>query len=65
MKKGRSSQQSPKRAARAFRKQRSMTIGMGLGDKHNCYCVLDEHGEVVQEDSVSTSQKAMARVFGA
>jgi transposase len=64
MKKGSSSQQSPKRAAKAFRNQRSRTIGMDLGDKHSCYCVLDEHGEVVQEGGVSTSQKAMAKVFG-
>ena len=47
MNKNSSSQQSPKRAGEAFRLQGSMTIGMDLGDKHNCYCVLDGQGEVM------------------
>jgi transposase len=64
MKKGSSSQQSPERVAKAFRVQRSMTIGMDLGDKHSCYCVLDGQGELIQEGSVGTTKKAMAKVFG-
>jgi transposase len=42
-----------------------MTIGMDLGDKTSRYCVLDEHGEVVEEQSVATTKKGMQRVFGA
>src|SRR5438128_8488581 len=64
MKKGSSSQQSPERVAKASRVQRSMTIGMDLGDKHSCYCVLDGQGELIQEGSVGTTKKAMAKVFG-
>ena len=32
-----------------------LTIGIDLGDKTSRYCVLDEKGEVVREDSVSTT----------
>jgi len=64
MKKSSSSKQSPKWVAKAFRIQRSITIRMDLGDKHSGYCVLDGQGEVIQEGSVGTSKKAMAKVFG-
>jgi transposase len=37
---------------------------MDLGDKTSRYCVLDERGEIVQEGSVGTSQKALAQKFG-
>ena len=65
MKKSSSSQQSPKRAEKAFRLQRSMTIGMDLGDKHSCYCVLNGQGEVIDEGKVGTTKKAIAQAFGA
>jgi transposase len=42
-----------------------MTIGMDLGDKTSRYCVLNGDGEVVREQSVATTKKAMLRVFGA
>ena len=35
----------------------SITIGMDLGDKISCYCVLDNEGQVVQEGSVATTKK--------
>lgn len=63
MKKNSSSQQSPKRVEKAFR-QGSITIGMDLGDKQSCYCVLDSQGEVIDEGKVSTTKKAIAKVFG-
>ena len=40
-----------------------ITIGMDLGDKSSRYCVLGENGEVLREDSVGTSQKAMRQEF--
>jgi hypothetical protein len=40
MKKGSSSQQNPKRVVKANHTKGSMTIGMDLGDKNSCYCVL-------------------------
>ena len=41
------------------------TSGMDLGDKTSRYCALDEQGEVVREDSVATTKKAMAQKLGA
>ena len=45
-------------------KEHKLTIGLDLGDRSSYYCVLDEAGEVMQEGSVSTNKKAMAKVFG-
>jgi len=64
MKKSSSSQQSPKLVEKAFRLQGSITIGMDLGDKHSCYCVLNGQGEVIHEGKVGTTKKAIAQVFG-
>jgi hypothetical protein len=59
MKKSSSSQQSPKLWEKAFRLQGSIMIGMDLGDKHSCYCVLNGQGEVIQEGKVGTTKKAI------
>ena len=63
MKKNSTCRQSPRRGSKA--RQQAMTIGMDLGDKTSRYCVLDEQGEVVEEQSVATTKKGMLRVFGA
>jgi transposase len=63
MKKNSTCRQSPRRGTKARRQ--TMTIGMDLGDKTSRYCVLNEHGEVVEEQSVATTKKGMQRVFGA
>ena len=62
MKKNSTGPQSPKRARRA--RQSPITIGLDLGDKSSRYCLLEADGEVLQEGSVSTTKKAMGRVFG-
>ena len=41
-----------------------LTIGLDLGDRSSWYCVLDEAGEVVLEQKVATTPKAMKEVFG-
>src|ERR1022692_1626172 len=41
-----------------------LTIGLDLGDRSSWYCVLDEAGEVISEQKVSTTPKAMQEVFG-
>ena len=41
-----------------------LTIGLDLGDGTSWYCVLDERGEVVLEQRLSTTPKAMKEVFG-
>jgi transposase len=41
-----------------------LTIGLDLGDRSSWYCVLDEAGQVVLEQRLSTTPKAMKEVFG-
>src|SRR6266700_3163936 len=45
--------------------QQKLTIGLDLGDRSSCYCVLDEAGEVRLEQKVSTPPKALQAAFGA
>ena len=35
-----------------------LTIGLNLGDRSSWYCLLDEVGEVLQEQKLSTTPKA-------
>ncbi len=51
------------RQTRNFREQK-LTIGLDLGDRSSWYCVLDEAGEVVLEQKLGTTPKAMKEVFG-
>src|ERR1700736_3593596 len=44
--------------------QPKLTIGLDLGDRSSWYCLLDEVGEVLQEQKVSTTPKAMREVLG-
>ena len=44
--------------------QEKLTIGLDLGDRSSCYCVLDGSGCIVQEQRVSTAAKALREVFG-
>jgi len=45
-------------------KDPKLTIGLDLGDRSSYHCVLDEAGRVIHEGNVSTSNKAMGKVFG-
>jgi transposase len=45
--------------------QPKLTIGLDLGDRSSWYCLLDEVGEVLREQKLSTTPKAMREVFGA
>ena len=45
--------------------QPTRTIGLDLGDRNSCYCVLDEAGQIQQEQRVRTQVKALCEVFGA
>ena len=46
-----------------FSKQK-LTIGLDLGDRSSWYCVLEEAGEIVLEQKLGTTPKAMKEVFG-
>jgi transposase len=41
-----------------------LTIGLDLGDRNSWYCVLDEAGQVLLEQRLSTTAKALGEVFG-
>jgi transposase len=45
-------------------KQQQLTIGVDLGDRISHYCILDETGNVILEESVPTTPKGMQHVFG-
>ena len=53
-------------SGKAIRKMHleKLTIGLDLGDRSSWYCVLDERGELVLEQKLSTMPKAMEEVFG-
>lgn len=55
--------QSPQRAPRQPRGP--LTIGLDLGDRSSCYCVLDEHGAIQREARTATTKKGLCQVFGA
>src|ERR1700682_1294410 len=41
-----------------------LTIGVDLGDRSSWYCVLDATGELILEDKVSTTPRALKEEFG-
>jgi transposase len=45
--------------------QQKLTIGLDLGDRNSWYCVVDEAGQIQQEQRVRTTAKALCEVFGA
>jgi transposase len=40
--------------------QSKLTIGLDLGDRSSWYCLLDEVGEVLVEQKLATTPKALA-----
>src|SRR5260370_34858055 len=44
-------------------KEQKVTIGVDLGDRWSCYCVLDEAGKIILEQKVSTTTEAMKETF--
>src|SRR5262249_11869564 len=44
-------------------KGRQLTIGMDLGDRWSCYCVLGEAGKVILEQKLPTTPEAMKQNF--
>src|ERR1700676_5561725 len=45
-------------------KQPALTIGLDLGDRSSCYCILDEMGNVILERSVPTTSSGIRQAFG-
>jgi len=45
-------------------KERSgLTVGVDLGDRWSRYCVLDEQGQILEEDTVATTGRAFGKLF--
>ena len=44
-------------------KQPQLTIGVDLGDRISHYCILDETGNVILEQSVPTTPKGIQKVL--
>src|ERR1700731_4066513 len=44
-------------------KGHKLTIGLDLGDRWSCYCVLDEAGEIILEQKLPTTPEAMKQAF--
>jgi Transposase len=44
--------------------EEKLTVGMDLGDRSSCYCVLEGSGRIILEQRVSTTKKALGEVFG-
>ena len=40
-----------------------LTVGLDLGDRSSFYCVLDGTGDVLLEQKVSTTPKAISEIF--
>jgi hypothetical protein len=47
------------------KQDRRLTIGLDLGDRSSFYCVLDEAGDILIEQKLSTTPKAIEEIFGA
>ena len=41
-----------------------LTIGLDLGDRFSCYCILDEVGKILREQKVPTTPEEMKQTFG-
>src|SRR5215469_5467311 len=44
-------------------KGHKLTIGLDLGDRWSCYCVLDEAGKILLEQKVAMTPEAMKQAF--
>jgi len=45
-------------------KGRKLTIGLDLGDRWSFYCVMDEAGQIILEQTLPTTPEAMKQTFG-
>lgn len=41
-----------------------LTIGLDLGDRSSCFCIVDEHGEIRGEGRLATTAAALEKTFG-
>ena len=41
-----------------------LTVGVDLGDRFSRYCVLDQQGQILEEDTIATTGQAFRKLFG-
>ena len=41
-----------------------LTVGVDLGDRWSRYCVLDQQGQILEEDTIATTGQAFRKLFG-
>jgi transposase len=46
-----------------IKKRSGLTVGVDLGDRWSRYCVLDEQGQILEEDTVATTGRAFGKLF--
>jgi transposase len=46
-----------------IRVESGLTVGVDLGDRWSRYCVLDEHGQILEEDMIATTARALRKRF--
>jgi len=49
---------------RDTREGSGLTVGVDLGDKWSRSCVLDQQGEILEEDTIATTDPAFRKLFG-
>ena len=52
------------RQIRAMAAKQKLTIGLDLGDRTSRYCIVDQAGEVVSENSLPTTKGGLDSLFG-
>ena len=45
------------------RERSGLTVGVDLGDRWSRYCVLDAQGQVLEEDTIATTARALRKRF--
>jgi len=40
-----------------------LIVGVDLGDRFSRYCVLDEQGQILEEDTIATTGRAFRKLF--
>ena len=46
-----------------IRVESGLTVGVDLGDRWSRYCVLDKHGQILEEDTIATTARALRKRF--
>ena len=51
-------------SGKSWRGMQGLTIGIDLGDKRSCYCVLDAAGKILEEAALTNTAASLAKHFG-